>query len=87
MQMLSSPSSARCTINRTRRRHTRTLMVPTVDPRDWLRTLEMMEYYIRGFCVVDGQPLSCGLRDYFIAPVASSDPIYHYNEIKYFTHD
>ena len=32
-------------------------VVPTVDPRDWPKTLETVEEYIRGFHGVDGQPL------------------------------
>ena len=49
-------------------------VVPTVNPRDWPKTLETVEEYIRRFCGVGGQPLSYGLRYDFIAPVAASDP-------------
>ena len=28
-------------------------MLPTVNPRDWAKTLEKVEEYIRGFCRVD----------------------------------
>ena len=54
-------------------------LVPTVDPRDWPKTMEIMEEYIRGFLGVDGQPFSYGLRDYFIAPVTTSDTMYRAN--------
>ena len=46
-----------------------------------------MEDYIRGFYGVDGQPLSYGLREDLIAPVAASDPTYRANGSDYFTHD
>ena len=46
-----------------------------------------MKNYIRVFLGVDGQPLSYGLRDNLIAPVASSDPTYRANGSEYFTHD
>ena len=62
-------------------------VVPAVDPRDWPKTLEMVEEYIRGFCRVDGQPLRYGLREDLIAPVAAHDPTYRSNGSEYFTHD
>ena len=62
-------------------------LVPTVDPKDWSKTLETVEEYIRGFKVVYGQPLSYGLRDGLIAPVSASDTMYRANGSKYFTHD
>ena len=62
-------------------------VVPTADLRNWPKTLETVEYYIRGFCTVDVLPLSYGLMDYLIAPVASSDPTYRVNGSEYFTHD
>ena len=49
-------------------------VVPTVDPKEWPKTLETMEEYIRLFLGVDGQPLSYGFRDDLIAPVAASYP-------------
>ena len=51
-------------------------VVPTVNPREWPKTLETVEEYIRGFRGVDGLPLSYGLRDDLISPVAASDPMY-----------
>ena len=42
---------------------------------------------MRGFCGVDGQPLSYGLRGGLIAPVTSNYPTYRDNGSKYFTHD
>ena len=53
--------------------HKDTEVVPTVNPRDWPQTLEMVEEYTRGCCGVYGQPLSYGLREDLIAPVAASD--------------
>ena len=38
-------------------------VVTTVDPREWPKTLETVEYYIRVFCRVVWQPLSYGLGD------------------------
>ena len=35
-------------------------VVPTVNPRDWPKTLETVEEYIIGFHGVDGQPLRFG---------------------------
>ena len=61
-------------------------MVPTVDPKDWPKTLETAEEYIVGFQIVDGQPLSYGLRDDLIPPVAVNDPTQRANGSKYFTH-
>ena len=49
-------------------------MVPTVNPRDWPKTLKTLEYYIRLFRGVDGQPLSYGLRVYLITSVAKMIP-------------
>ena len=62
-------------------------VVPTINPRDWTNPLETMEEFIRVFRGVYGQPLSYGLRDYLIAPVAARDPTYRENGSKYFTHD
>ena len=46
-----------------------------------------MEEYIRGFCGVDGQLLSYGLRDVLEPPAAASDPTYCTNGSNYFTHN
>ena len=62
-------------------------VVPTVDPRDWHKTLGTGEEYIRGFRGVDGQPISYMLGDDLIDPVAANDPTYHNNGSEYFTHD
>ena len=62
-------------------------VVTTVDPREWPKTLETMEYYIRVFWGVDVKPLRYGLRDDFISPVAADDPTYRDNGSEYFTHD
>ena len=62
-------------------------VVLPVNPRDWPKTLETMEEYIRLFCGVDGQPLRYGLMDDLIDPVAANDPTYRNNGIEYFTHD
>ena len=51
-------------------------LVPTVDRRDWPKTLEMVEEYIIGFRVLDEQPLLYGLRHDLIALVVASDPMY-----------
>ena len=67
--------------------HKEPKVVPTVDLRDWRKTLETVEKYIRGFCGVYWQPLSYGLRDTFISPVAAIDPTYRANGSEYFTHD
>ena len=67
--------------------HKESEVVPTVNPKDWPKTLEMVEEYIRGFRGVYGQPLSYGLRDDLIAPVAASDPKYCANSSKYSKHD
>ena len=55
-------------------------MLPTVNPRDWAKTLEKVEEYIRGFCRVDWQRLRFGLKGDLINPVASNDPTYCDNE-------
>ena len=62
-------------------------VVPPVDQRDWPKTLETVEEYIRGFRVVDGQPLSYRFREDLISPVATHDTMYRANGSKYFTHD
>ena len=62
-------------------------VVPTVDPRDWTKTLEALEYYIREFSGVDGHPLSYRLRDDLIAPFSARDLMYRANGSEYFTHD
>ena len=62
-------------------------VVPTVNPKDWPKTLKTVEEYIRGFLGVDGQPLSYILRDGLIYPVTASDPTYNSNGSYYFTHD
>ena len=62
-------------------------MVPTIDPKDWTKTLETVEEYIRGFRGLDGQPLSYRLGYYLIVPVTASDLTYGVNGSKYFTHD
>ena len=54
-------------------------VVPTVVPMDCPKTLEKVEEYTRGFCGVDGQPLSYGLRDNLIAPVAENNTAYRAN--------
>ena len=48
-------------------------VVPTVNTRDWPKNLETVEEYIRQFHEVYGKPLSYGLRDDLISPVAASD--------------
>ena len=62
-------------------------VVPTVYPRDWPKTLETVEDHTRGFSGVYGQPLSYGLKDYLIAPVAANDPTYRDYVSDYFTND
>ena len=57
-------------------------LVPTINTRDWPKTLETVEDYTRGFCGVDGQPLSFRLRDYLIAPVDANDTTYRANGIE-----
>ena len=59
--------------------HKEPKVVPTVGTRDRPKTLETVEEYIRGFCVVDRQPLSYGLRDDLIALVGASDTTYRAN--------
>ena len=59
-------------------------VVPTIDPREWPKTLETVETYIRGFNGVYGQPLSYGLREDLIYSVAASDPTYRANGSDYF---
>ena len=54
-------------------------VVPALDPRDWPKTLETVEEYIRGFRGVYGQTLRYGLRGDLIAPVATNDPMYRNN--------
>ena len=46
-----------------------------------------MEDYIRVFLVVDGKPLSYGLRDSFEPNGAIRDPTHRANNSEYFTHD
>ena len=67
--------------------HKKPEVVPTVDPSYCPKTLETVEEYIRGFCGVDGQPLSYGLIENFIAPVVVSDTTYRTNGSEYFTHN
>ena len=62
-------------------------VVPTANPRDWPKTLKILEEYIRGFCGVYGKPLIYGLMYDFIALVAASDPMYRTNGSEYFTHN
>ena len=62
-------------------------VVPTVDTRDWPKTLEKVEEYIRIFLGVNTQPFSYRLREDLIAPVTASDPTYRANISEYFTHD
>ena len=62
-------------------------VVPNINSKDWPKSLEMMEYYVRGFQGVYGQPLSYGLR-YDLEPLAaSSDPTHRANISEYFTYD
>ena len=61
--------------------------VPTADPKDWPKTLEMVEECIRVFQGVYGQPLSYGLRDDLEPPASVSDPTYNTSGSKYFTPD
>ena len=61
--------------------------VPNVNIKDRPKTLETVEEYIRGFRVVDGQPLSYGLRDYLEPPAVANNPTHRANGSKYFTHD
>ena len=67
--------------------HKNPKVVPTVDLRDCPKTLETVDDYIRGFKVVDAQPLRYGLREDCIAPVVAHDPTYPANGSKYFTND
>ena len=62
-------------------------VVPTIDPRDWLKNLETVDDYTRVFCGVYGQPISYGLWEDLIAPVEASDSMYCANGINNFTHD
>ena len=62
-------------------------VVPTSDPKEYPKTLETVEEYIRVFRGVDGQPLNTGLRDDLIDPVTASDPTYRDNGSKHFTHN
>ena len=62
-------------------------VVPTVDPKDWTKTLETVEDFIKEFQVEDGKPLSYRFSDDFIAPDAATDITYRTNGSKYFTHD
>ena len=61
--------------------------LPTVDPKDWPKTLEMMEEYIRGFWVVYGKLRSYVLRDDLEPPATASDNMHHTNGSKNLTHD
>ena len=62
-------------------------VVPTQGPKEWTKTLETAEDYIRGFRGVDGQPLSYGLRDDLEPPADTSDPIHRASVSKCFTHN
>ena len=62
-------------------------VVPNIDPKDWPKTLEPVEEYIRGFQGVYGQYLSYGLRVDLEPPASASDPTHRANGSKYFTHD
>ena len=62
-------------------------VVPSVNPKDWPKTLEMVEEYIRGFGGLDGQPLSYILRDNLELTSVASDPTHYANGSKYLTHD
>ena len=62
-------------------------VVPTVDPRDWPKTLETVEEYMIESHTVYGKPLSYGLREDLIYPVAAHDPMYRANGSEYFTPD
>ena len=62
-------------------------VVPTVNPRDWPKTLETVEDYIREFCREDGKPLSYRLRVDLMSPVAANYPTYRTSGSEEFTHD
>ena len=62
-------------------------VVPTVNPREWPKTLETLEEYTRGFHGVYGQPIIYELGDDLIALVDAYDTTYYGNVSKYFTHD
>ena len=57
-------------------------VVPTVDPKDWPKTLETLEEYIIVFRGVCGQPLSYGLSNDLIHPAVASDPMHRTNGSK-----
>ena len=61
-------------------------VVPTIDSKDWTKTLETVEEYIRGFRGVYGQPFSYVFGGDLIALVTASDPMYRDNGSEYFTH-
>ena len=60
--------------------HKYTEVLPTVDPREWHKTLETVKEYIRRFCGVYGQLLSYGLKDNFIDMAVAHDPRYCANK-------
>ena len=62
-------------------------VIPTIDPKDTPKTSKTVEEYIRGFCGVDIQPISYGLRDDLEPPAVASDPTHCTNSRNYFTHD
>ena len=52
------------------------VVVPTIDMKNWPRTMESMENYIRGFLGVDKTPLTYATRVALFPPRAADDPIF-----------
>ena len=51
-------------------------VVPTIDMKNWPRTMESVESYIRGHLGVDKTPLSYAIRVDLFPPLAADDPIF-----------
>ncbi|KAL3809730.1 hypothetical protein ACHAXA_011325 [Cyclostephanos tholiformis] len=62
-------------------------VVPTINAKNWPRTMELVENYIRGHLGVDKTPLSYVIRANLFPPPAADDPIFGTADIEYLSID
>ena len=62
-------------------------VVPTIDAKNWPRTMESVENYIRGHLGVDKTPLKYVIRVDLFPPPAANDPIFGAADSEYLSID
>lgn len=67
--------------------HTNPSSEPTIDSKDWPKTMELVVEWIGGFRGVDGHPLSYVIRDLLVPPGQNSDPTVGEANSEYLTYD